>query len=91
MGSLSARMCHRLCLVFEIYKEYDLGTSFLAYFPKMKVGLSIHKPVCVSPLITFEPVRGFSLNFGKQVMPLKMTSTSLFKSRIFSHSKMADV
>jgi hypothetical protein len=25
----------------------------------MKVGLSNHQPVCLSPLITFEPVGGF--------------------------------
>jgi hypothetical protein len=34
---------------------------FLAYFPKMKIGLSNHQPVYVSfPLITFEPIGGLS-------------------------------
>jgi hypothetical protein len=33
---------------------------FLAYFKKMKVGLSNHESVCLCPsLITFEPIRGF--------------------------------
>jgi hypothetical protein len=36
---------------------------FLAYFNKMKVGLSNHQPVCLCPpLITFEPICGFSWN-----------------------------
>jgi hypothetical protein len=38
---------------------------FLAYFQKMKVGLSNHQPVCLyvcPPLITFEPIGGCSWN-----------------------------
>jgi hypothetical protein len=37
-------------------------TTILAYFTKMKVGLSNRQPVCVfvySPLITFEEIGGF--------------------------------
>jgi hypothetical protein len=38
-----------------------LLNSFLAYFQKMKVGLSNHQPVRLCPtLITFELIGGFS-------------------------------
>jgi hypothetical protein len=33
--------------------------AFLAYFPKMEIGLWDHHPVCLSPLSTFEPVGNF--------------------------------
>jgi hypothetical protein len=45
--------------------EINCVLFLLAYFPKMKVGLSNRLPVCVCvyvspPLITFEPIGGFS-------------------------------
>jgi hypothetical protein len=51
--------------------------TFLTYFPKMKVGLSNHQPVCVcvSPTNNFWTDRWIFMKFGRQVMPLKMTMT----------------
>jgi hypothetical protein len=53
---------HITCLIFTSLK------SFLACFPKMKVGLSNHQSVClyVPPLITSKPLcRSSVLNFTK--------------------------
>jgi hypothetical protein len=58
---------------------------FLAYYPKMKVVLSNHQYVCVrvcvsyvSPTNNFWTDRWSYMKFGRQVMPLKVTSTPHF-------------
>jgi hypothetical protein len=43
----------------KITVSVSIINLFLAYFPKMKVGLSNHQSVC-PPLITFEPLGRFS-------------------------------
>jgi hypothetical protein len=45
-----------LCKIQTLAKMFY---AFLAYFPKMEIGLWDHHPVCLSPLSTFEPVGNF--------------------------------
>jgi hypothetical protein len=58
--------------------------NFLEYFPKIKVGLSNHQPVSLSVCICVSPANNFwtdwwiFMTFGRQVMPLKVTSTPHF-------------
>jgi hypothetical protein len=52
--------------------------SFLAYFKKMKVGLSNHQPECVCPTNNFLTDRWIFLKFGRKVLPFKVTPTSHF-------------
>jgi hypothetical protein len=64
---------YRYAAHFSVTKNSAVLRKYiiLAYFPKMKVGLSNHQPVSLSlslsvcvcvPLITFEPFGGFSWN-----------------------------
>jgi hypothetical protein len=66
---------------------------FFAYFSKMKV--TIKSPVClsvsVSPINNLLADRWIFTKFGRQVIPLKMTSVTQFQSRSFRLSKMGDV
>jgi hypothetical protein len=52
-----------------------LDHLFVAYFTKIKVGLSNHKPVsvCVCPTNNFVTGMWILMKFGRQVIPLKMT------------------
>jgi hypothetical protein len=51
----------RLCVRHFVFDSQFEPSVFLAYFSKVKVGLSNHQPVCVCvPLITCEPIGGFS-------------------------------
>jgi hypothetical protein len=66
-------------------------STFLAYFPKMKEGLSNHQPVCVSPLITFEPICGFSWNLVDRWCHWRWPWCLSFNPIASNHFKMADV
>jgi hypothetical protein len=64
---------------FHAIQNNMLIFMFLAYFPKMKVGLSNHQPVCVcAPTNNFSTDWGIFMKFGMQVMPTKMTSMPHF-------------
>jgi hypothetical protein len=49
--------------------------SSLAYFQKIKVGLSNHQPVClsVSPTNNFWTEQSIFMKFGRQVLTFKVT------------------
>jgi hypothetical protein len=56
----------------------------------MKVGLSTHQPVCVCVCVCVPPIKNFwterciSMNFGRQAVPLKMTSMPQFFNLVAS-------
>jgi hypothetical protein len=52
--------------------------TFLAYFQKLKVGLSNHQSVCLSPTNNFWTDQWIFVIFDRQVLPFKMTLTSQF-------------
>jgi hypothetical protein len=45
--------------------------SFLAYFPKMKEGLSNHQPLCVYPTNNFWTAWSIFMKSGVEIMPFK--------------------
>jgi len=55
---ITAHYVTKHILIFGKYSH--ILYLFLAYFPKMKLGLSNHHLVCIFPTITFEPISGFS-------------------------------
>jgi hypothetical protein len=61
-------------------QEINKVAIFLAYFPKMKVGLSNHLSVCVSvsPTNNFWTAWYIFMTFGMEVMPFKGTSMQYF-------------
>jgi hypothetical protein len=83
--------CNPLVSLYDCRTFFNVARKticiFLAYFPKMKVGLSNHQSVCVCvcvsvsvslpvcpPLITTEPLGRFLMIFGREVMPFNWTS-----------------
>jgi hypothetical protein len=54
-------ICYRKCQCLAMGLQY--AVLLLAYFPKMKAGLSNHQSVCLCPpLTTSELLGGFSRN-----------------------------
>jgi hypothetical protein len=72
-------------MILEIFTDLSQTEIFLAYFPKMKVGLSITSlSVCVSLTNNFRNDGWIFMKFGRQVMLLKMTSTPHFLNLVAS-------
>jgi hypothetical protein len=84
---------HEICGKILFKKECDKGVvfhrPFLVYFLKRKVGLMrspVCLSVCVSPLITFEPIGRSLWNSVERSCHWRWP-----RRRTFNHSKIADV